>query len=142
MYLKNQVIKHLTDSIDETYQKIGKLSKRCNKHNLVNHPEADACPCQVKLYWQLDRLDESIHRLKTKDSVVQWGLWYLRSSSKNPGFPKKSITGWSQSGQPIAAWEKYEVAQRNSQAGQNSQRAYTYDKNGREHSSRPAAVPY
>ena len=143
MYPKDKIIQHLQTSIFQAHDDIERLSTSCDQHDLASRPAADACPCQAKLYWQLDRLDESIYRLKTKNtSVPHWWSWYLWSSTKSPRFPKESVTGWSQSGQPMAAWQKYGVAQRNGRVEPGHQRAYVYYQNGREHGSRPAAGPH
>jgi len=113
MFPRKLIIQSLEASISKTIEKIEELTTACQKHDLRSRPEADACPCQAELYWKLDRLDESIYRLKKLNhSVGRWYPWYLQSSSKNPTFPKASIQAWSQTGQPIAAWQKYGVAQK------------------------------
>lgn len=128
-WLENKIIK-TDDSISP-----------CRKHDLAQHPTADACPCHARLYWQLDRLDESVYRLKVqKCSVSRWSAWYLRSSAKHPGFPRESVDCWTQTGQPLAAWQKYGVAQRNGQRSPEDGRAYLYCKNSREVRSRRAAA--
>lgn len=141
MWPRSAVIKQLQQSIFKVDDEIDRLSEPCKKHDLANHPEADACPCVAKLFWQRDRLDESIERLKSQGhSVARWILWYIWSSPKVLGFPKESINGWSQI-QPIAAWQKYGIAMRNSEADQRGQRGYVYYKDGREVRTRPAAGP-
>ena len=139
--LRNVIVRSLETSITKTYDRIGHLSEFCPEHNLRDHPQADACPCQVELFFKLDRLDEAIHRLKDlKHWVVRWWVWYIRSSTRSFGFPKESILVWSQTGQPIAAWQKYSIAQRNGEVEPRNRRAYIYYKGGREISARSAAA--
>lgn len=140
MRTRQSVIRALEDSIERITERIGELSISCDKHNLQSHPEADACPCQAKLYWKLDRLDESVYRLKVlKHTIRSWRIWYIRSSTRMPGFPRESIRVWTQTGAPIAAWQKYGVAQRNGEVSVNHHRGFIYCKNGLESSTRPAA---
>jgi len=136
MWPKNKVIRFLQESIYQA-QAQDKLESPCTKkHDLASPPEADSCPCRAELYWQQDRLDESLYRLITqKHSVARWWRWYLWSSTTNPRFPRQSIEWWSQTDQPIAAWQKYGVAQKNGDV-------YIYYKHGREHKLRPAAGPH
>ena len=140
MPARQKVIQSLETSIKETSDKIDELSILCEKHNPTSHPEADACPCQAELYWKLDVLDESIYRLSILGhSLIRWCAWYIRCSTMNPGFPRESIDVWTQAAQPIAAWQKYGVAQRNGEVATNARRAYIYYQNSREKSTRPAA---
>lgn len=142
MWCRKASVTMLEKSISQTSDRVQDLTTSCRKHDLSQHPTADACPCQVKLIWELDRLDESIHRLKVqKCSVGRWFAWYLWSSSKNPGFPKESIDCWKQTEQPRTAWQKYGVAKRNGTSERNSNRGYLYYKNGRVVGGRPAAAP-
>lgn len=139
-YLRTYIIGRLERRIDATTEKIGELTTSCQKHDMSRYPEADACPCQAKEYWNLDRLDESVHRLKNLDhSVCRWFIWYIWSSTKNPRFPQESIQVWSQT-QPVAAWQKFGVAQRNGEVSPSNRRGYIYYVNSREVSSRPAAA--
>ena len=120
-------------------RKLDKCGMPCEMHNLRDYPDADACPCHVKLIWESNRLDESIHRLKIRQhSILRWYIWFLRSSTKSFGFPKESIDFGSQVGQPIAAWQKYGVPQRNSVVATNHPRGFIYYKREREVSARPA----
>ena len=122
-----------------TVRKLSECEKQCEIHDLRDHPDADACPCQVKLIWESQRLDESIYRLKIRQhSVLRWYIWYLRSSTKSFGFPKESIESWSQVAQPIAAWQKYGVPQRNPEVAIDHPLGFIYYKREREASSRPA----
>lgn len=140
MPTRQSVIRSLEDSIEKIIERIGELSILCDKHDLGSHPEADACPCQAELYWKLDRLDESIYRLKMlKHTIIRWYIWYIRSSTNRAGFPHESIQAWTQTAAPIAAWQKYGVAQRNGGAPVNHRRGFIYYKNGLEISTRPAA---
>jgi hypothetical protein len=135
------ILPRLEASIAKTSDRISHLAVYCKRHEEYEDPEADACPCQVRLYWKLDRLDESIHRLKNKRQwALRWWIWYIRSSPRCPGFPKQSIDCWSQTNQPIAAWEKYSVPRRNSSASRDEARAYIYYANSRERSTRPVAA--
>lgn len=60
MLTRESVIGSLEDSFNKIDDEISDLSIYCDKHDLGSRPEADACPCQAKLYWMLDHLDESI----------------------------------------------------------------------------------
>lgn len=132
MSLKTRIITGLETSIIKHKQRVEELTTSCRKHTLPY--DSDACPCQGELFWKLDRLDESIYRLKIlRHSVLRWYLWYLWSSTKSPWFPEESIRVWNQTGQPIAAWQKYGVAQWNGEA-------FIYYKGSREVSERPAAA--
>jgi len=133
------IISRLETSICKTQQRIEDLTVSCEKHSLPY--DADACPCQGELFWKLDRLDESVHRLKTlRHSVFRWYLWYIWSSTKSPWFPEESIQVWQQVGQPTAAWQKYGVAQRNGDVTYDNGRAFIYLKGSREVSTRAAAA--
>lgn len=140
MPVRQKIIQSLETSIKETLDKIDELSILCEKHDLRERPEADACPCQAELCWKLDLLDESIYRLTTlKHLMIRWCAWYIRCSTARPEFPRESIDVWTQTEQPTAAWEKYGVARRNGEASANDRRAYIYYKNSRKVSARPAA---
>lgn len=139
MLSRERILQSLETSIESKYEKIGELSTLCEKHDLASHPNADSCPCQAELYWEIDRLDESLFRLKVlKISVVKWYTWYIRSSTKSPGFPKESIRVWSQT-PPITAWQKYGVAHRNGRVDPTNHGAYEYFKHSNSVLFRPAA---
>lgn len=136
-YLRDAIIRHLETEITRTNEKI----EPCPKHEASMPSDADACPCHGKAFWNLDRLDESVHRLRDRRcSVFWWYIWYLSSSTKTPWFPKESIECWSQVGQPIAAWQRFGVAKRNPDESTRHRRGYIYYKNSREVSTRQAAA--
>ena len=140
MPVRERIIQLLETSIKETIDKIEELTILCEKHDLRDHPEADACPCQAELFWKLDVLDESVYRLTTLEhTIIRWCIWYDLCSITSPGFPRESIDVWTQTEQPIAAWQKYGVAKRNGEVSVNDRRGYVYYKNSREDSARPAA---
>lgn len=135
------IVRRLETSIIKTNNKVDRLSEHCPKHNIDDHSHADACPCQAELFWKLDRLDESIYRLTAQRQwVLYWWIWYIRSSPRWSGFPKESVRCWSQTDQPIAAWEKYSTPKRNGEVSPNHQRAYIYYRGSRERSTRPVAA--
>lgn len=73
MPARERIIQLLETFIKETLDKIEELTDFCEKHDLRDDPEADACPCQAELIWKLDVLDESVHRLKTLEhSIIRW----------------------------------------------------------------------
>jgi hypothetical protein len=138
MAAKRRIISRLETRICTTQQRIEDLTN-CPKHRLPSH--ANACPCQGELYWELDRLDESIYRLTTLEhSTFRWLLWYVWSSTNTPWFPGESTRSWSQTSHSIAAWQKYGVGQRNGDAACSDRRAFIYYQNSRKVSGRPAAA--
>jgi hypothetical protein len=42
----------------------------------------DACPCQGKIWYNKDRVEEAIKRLDDGVSLYKWCWWYIRSSSE------------------------------------------------------------
>lgn len=113
---------------------------QCIKHPTIP-AEADACPCQVALIWDHDRAEESIFRLKVAGhNVLRWGLWYMWSSRYTPWFPKQSIDCWQQTGQPLAAWERFNVARKNGHVAPENERAYLYYRQSKIRTGRAAAA--
>ena len=63
MSLKKYIIQSLEASIPKIINEVEDLTGSCPNHDLDSRPSADAYPYQGKLYWKLDRLNESIYRL-------------------------------------------------------------------------------
>lgn len=116
--------------------------RRCTQHQLRG--DQDSCPCDNRSIWLRDRYDESLYRLRrpsNPQSTLSWYLWFLRSSPDNKLFPRQSIDCYDSVQQPVAAWEKYQVAKRNWQKPQNDPMGYVYYRKGHVSRGRPAAGP-
>ena len=111
MPLRHALARKLINKIQHT-EHLTHYTCALHKSQLLEIEGAEFCPCHARRYWQIDKMEESIHRLLIDHQpVTSWFLWYMYSSVYAPWFPKASVDCWTSHSQSSAAWTRFNVAQ-------------------------------
>lgn len=123
-------LEHLEEKLQK--QGISYGENGCGRHTGHEVDDQDLCPCEARIFYYFDRIEESYHRLHRKNDRFgswRWLLWYLRSSREylkrqnahlfnneisawNPLFPRKSLNVFHQHKIGTKPWIRYKICSR------------------------------
>ena len=122
----------------------------CGRHSGHEVEHQDLCPCEARIYYYFDRIEESYHRFHRahdRFGFWKWLLWYIRSSrwyfepdngellltetlARNPLFPRKSFNAYYQHHIGLEPWIRYKI-------GKLDDHGYSYHPGGGHRSKTP-----